>query len=171
MRETQPEDRGEASTSRHPDDEHASRMRAVRAAHGAHLRGDDRRFAATGGGALVEPVPAAPAVRRLLLTRQQDQPALIIGESCDAGRGGDLFRCLPAAMQQHEQRSPLPWRVAARHIDEIIARRPNPGRNRDPASQRELAAVFEASGLRRFAAEELHQQFADTIRVRWPWLR
>ena len=56
------------------------------------------------GRARVEPVPAAPGVRRFLLPRQQHDPALRVGEIGDARGGGELLGRLPAAVTQHEHR-------------------------------------------------------------------
>src|SRR5262249_52417920 len=54
----------------------------------------------------------------------------------------------------------LPARVTARNINQVIARRPHPRRDTDPAAPGELAARLEASGFRRCAAEEASDESA-----------
>src|SRR5437762_3154570 len=160
--EAQAQHRGKATARGHADQEHAPRMRAIDAAYGAHLRGDDRRLAFPCRGALIEPVPATPGICVPRLTRQKDQPVALVSEGGDARPGCDFFGRLPAAVEQHDKRPSPPARVTARNVYQILSRRPHPGRDGNPAAPRELASRLEAARLRRRATKEPREEIACT---------
>src|SRR5208283_5658492 len=100
---------------------------------------------------LVEPVPAAPGIGILGLARQQHQPIALVSQCGDARSCRNFLRRLAAAVEKNDERAAAPARMAARHVDEVIARRPYQGRDCNPAMTRKLASGLEAPGLRRCA--------------------
>jgi len=104
LRMIQRDRRRQRAAGGHARDQNAALIGAVRALNGLDLRRDDRSFAVTLDGRAVEPVPAAPWVRGILLARQKDEPAGAIGELRDPRRDGKIFRCLLASVAQREQR-------------------------------------------------------------------
>jgi hypothetical protein len=159
--EAQAQDRGETAAGRHPGEEHAPRVRAVEPARGAYLRGHDRGLALAGRGAPIEPVPAAPDVGVPRLSRQEHEPVVRVGPGRDARARSEILGRLAAAVEQHEQRATPPAGMAARNVDQIVARRPRPRRDRYPAVPRELASLLEAPRLGRRTADEPREEVAD----------
>ena len=67
---------------------------------------------------------------------------------------------LPAAVQQYQQRPPPPAAVCAGHVDQVFARRPQPGRDRQPAAPRQFAVGDETAGLGRLPPDQARSPFA-----------
>jgi len=147
------EHRRQCAAGRHAGDEDASAIDAIAASDAADLRRDDGRLALSIHRALVEPVPASPRIRRVLLPRQQYDETRPVGKLGDARPLRNLLGGLLAAVAQHEQRHASPGRASPGYVDKIIAARPDERRGADEAVHRELRPGLEAA-RRRLAPEQ-----------------